>query len=255
MAGRGRRHELRRGGGLSAGEAAFDRLAGMGDQRPVDHRMDRAAEPDELGAAGRVGRLREAAEERPGAAVVEQDAALEVADDDALLQLGHQRAKLVALERHLPARLVDQPGHVGAEGLALVGERVHRGRDRAEGGAPRGRQRRRGGIAGKEPRGVREAGRRADEGVVQAGGGPGAEGGSGEPEAEDDRPVARDERRERRALVRVERGADEEAGQPEPGRQRGARREEHEHPAPVELHATISRTFATRSRVEKGLVM
>ena len=93
VAGRRGGDELRGRGGLAAGDAALDGFAGVVDQGAVDHRVDRPAEADQLGAAGAVGGAREPAEQGAGAAVVEQDPPVEVADDDALVQLGHQRRR------------------------------------------------------------------------------------------------------------------------------------------------------------------
>ena len=68
----------------------------MGDERAIEHGVDRAAQPDQLGAVGQRRRARQRAELQPRAAVVEQDAAVEVAHDHALRQLGHQRRQAVA---------------------------------------------------------------------------------------------------------------------------------------------------------------
>ena len=100
------------------------------DQRPVDDAVDRAAEPDQLRAAA--GASPTAAEQRARPLVVEQDPAVEVADHHALVQLGHQRAELVALLGHAAARLLHQPRHVRLQRPALAGQRVDRaGRARA----------------------------------------------------------------------------------------------------------------------------
>ena len=117
----------------------------MGDQGAVDDRMDRPPEPDQLRAARAPRRRRQSPEELPGAGVVEQDPAFEVADHHALLELGHQRAELVALVRDLGARLGDAPGHVGRERPARGGQRVDRGDQ-----VPR-RRRPSGAMSGTEP--------------------------------------------------------------------------------------------------------
>ena len=66
----------------------------MRDELAVEHRVDRAAQPDQLGATGQRGRIGKRAELQPRAVVVEQDAPVEVADDDALRQLRHQRREI-----------------------------------------------------------------------------------------------------------------------------------------------------------------
>ena len=202
VAGRRGGDELRGRGGLAAGDAALDGFAGVVDQGAVDHRVDRPAEADQLGAAGAVGGAREPAEEGAGAAVVEQDPPVEVADDDALVQLGHQRPELVALERHLAAGVFDQPRHVGAKRPPLVGEPVdglgQGANGVAAGGGERGRRR----VVDEEPGRICEPRRRRDERLVEPADRPGAERGRREPPSEHQRAVARDERGKRRTLAR-----------------------------------------------------
>ena len=129
MAGGRAGHEAPRGAGRAAGDALLDGLERVGDQRAVDDAMDRAAEADQLRPARR--RAREPAEELAGAFVVEQDPAVEVADHHALVELGHQRAELVALLGHVPARLGHQPGHVLLQRAPLLREAVDRRGERA----------------------------------------------------------------------------------------------------------------------------
>ncbi len=57
------------------------------------------------------------------------------------------------------------------------------------------------------------------------------------------------------ALRRVERRQEQRATERQPNRQGRARREHGKHEVSVDLHASISRTFCMRSRVENGLVM
>ena len=122
-------HEAARGAGRAAGDALLDGFERVGDQRAVDHAMDRAAEADELRPARR--RAREAAEELAGALVVEEDAAVEVADHHALVEFRHQGAELVALLGHVAARLGHQPGHVLLQRAPLLREVVDRRGERA----------------------------------------------------------------------------------------------------------------------------
>ena len=170
------------------------------------------------------------------------------------MQLGHQRPELVALERHLAAGVLDQPRHVGAKRPPLVGEPVDGLGQGADGGAAGGGERGRRRVVDEEPGRVGEPGRRRDVRLVEPADRPGAERGRREPPSEHQRAVARDERGERRTLVGGERRAEHEGAEHQPGGQRRARSQQRQRAAAVEAHASISRTFATRSRVEKGLV-
>ena len=107
-----------------AADALLDALQGMDDQVALEDQVDRAAQADDLAAAGRARGIREGLELQPGPAVVKQDAAVEVADDDALVELRHQRREPVALLLDRQPRLANPRLHVFLEALALVGQAV-----------------------------------------------------------------------------------------------------------------------------------
>ena len=96
--------ELRRRVRHAALQPLLDALERVRDQLAVEHRVDRAAEPDQLAAVGeRAVRSSRRTKLQARAVVVEQDATVEVADDDALRQLGHQRREPAALLLDLAA--------------------------------------------------------------------------------------------------------------------------------------------------------
>ena len=97
-----------------------DLLQRVGDELAVEHRVDRAAQADQLGAVGQLRRVRQRPELVARALVVEQDAAVEVAHDDALRQLGHQRGQAAALLLDAPAGLGDLGRDVAAQPFALL---------------------------------------------------------------------------------------------------------------------------------------
>ena len=120
--------ELRRRVRRAALQPLLHALQRVGHQRAVEHGVDRAAQADQLGAAGQRGRARQRAELRARAAVVEQDAAVEVADHDALRQLGHQRGQAVALLLDAAAGGLHLRRDVGAQRAALARQLVDRPR-------------------------------------------------------------------------------------------------------------------------------
>lgn len=76
-------------------------------------------------ATGHGRRIRERLELQPRAVVAEQDAAIEVAHDDALVELGHQRRQPVALLLDRQARLADARLHVILQTLPLISQAIH----------------------------------------------------------------------------------------------------------------------------------
>ncbi len=101
MAGTGSGDEMRQQLAALALEAVLQRFQRMCNESMIEHGVDRAAETDQracsLGVGHQVSRL------QPCAVVVEDDAAVEVADDHRLRQVGHQRGQpvLLAFDRGL----------------------------------------------------------------------------------------------------------------------------------------------------------
>ena len=244
-------------GVAAAGDAPLDRLERVRDQRAVDDAVDRTPEPDQLGAPRPLRRTREPAEQLARTPVVEQDPPVEVADHYALVELGHQCGKLVALLRHLAARLGHQPRHVHLQGPPRAGEPVD-GPGQLARRAPPGHEIGRRGIADQHPGRIREPRRRGHVRRVEPARGPGRQRGRNQPPGHGQHTVGRHQRPERRidrrALARVERRPHQHGTEPQPHGQGRAGHEHCQHEAPVELHASMSRTLCISSRVENGLV-
>ena len=257
-AGRRAGDELRRRAGRAIAHALADALERVGDQRPVEDGVDRAAEADQLGAAGRPGRARPGPELGPGAAVVEQDRAFEVADHDALGQLGHQRRQAAALGldaaagqgdllcdvllqlRALAQQGIEGRGQVPVGGTALCRELVHGGAGEHRLGA------------------LVESGRGDDESSEQAARSPGRQAEPGEPDHHEDHPSRFQHRGQHAALGSLERGPDRRDARHRQERHRDAEAGDQQGQAQRWFQgprSSISRTFCTSSLVENGLVM
>ena len=198
-------HEARRRGrrAVAPGDPALDGFAGVGDQRGVDRPVDPAAEADRLGAR-RCARL--PAEELARPLVVKQDPTVEIADHHALVQLGHERAELVALSRHAAARLVHQAPRLAVERATGAREAVDRLGQRTRGAAGGCRQIGRVGVADKHLRRVREPKRLRDIARMQTRHGPGRKRRRREPPHDQQHPVRPDERSRRLREGRATRG-------------------------------------------------
>ena len=253
-------HEARRrrSGVAAPGDPPFHRLERVRDQRAVYEAVDRPPEPDQLGAAGARRPVKEPAVELPRALVVKQDSPVEVADQHALVQLGHQRGELVALLLHVPARLCHQPRHVLLQAAPLAGQPVYGAGQVAERVAPLRNEVGRRGVADQHPRRIREPRRRGDMRRVEPVDGPSRQCGRDQPPEHRQHAVGGDQRPQHGihggALSRVQRHSQQHAAESQPHRQGRARREHGQHEAAIELHASMSLTFCIRSRVENGLV-
>ena len=236
----------------------LNRLERVRDQRAVYEAVDRPPEPDQLGAAGARRPVKEPAVELPRALVVEQDSPVKVADQHALVQLGHQRGELVALLLHVAARLCHQPRHVLLQAAPLAGQPVYGAGQVAERVASLRNEVGRRGVADQHPRRIREPRRRGHMRRVEPVGGPSRQCGRDQPPEHRQHAVRADQRPQHGidggALSRVQRHSQKHAAESQPHRQGRARREHSQHEAAIELHASISLTFCIRSRVENGLV-
>ena len=231
----------------------------MRHQLAVEHGVDRAADAHQLGAMGQRGCLRQSAKLQPGAAVVEQDAAVEVADHHALGEFGHQRGQAVFFLLHAAAGQRDLLRHVLAQAVALGCQFVDAAGQRAQLWAAVGREL------------LRFAGGQQHAGLLQQ-----ARRGAGVAQVEPMQPIRHarqrrhpahaeqgDARPQHRAhgfaIGRLQRGPDQRQAQGHPGGQGqpdGGNRQDQ--PSIRLLHGcapSISATFCTSSRVENGFVM
>ena len=247
-------------------QALLDAFQRMGDEPAIEDGIDGTSESDELRAARELRGLGQRAELAPCTVVVEQDAAVEVADHHALGQLAHQRGQPVALLLDAPARALDLLADVLPELVALARKIVDHLRQSAEGGlaAPGGEivpQ-----LVRQQAAGALQQARRRDQPAPEQRPRGEHRGGDDRERGESQQRRARDERprdvgslavRQRRPHERPRRrGKDREQRR---GRQRRDR-QSREEPA-IALHAPAgdrprrSRTFCTSSLVENGLVM
>ena len=266
--GRGR-DELRRRAGRATRHPVADVVQRMRHQVAVEHGVDGTADAHQLRPAGHLRRLRQRLELQPGAAVVQQDAAVQVADHDALRQFGHQRGQPVALLFDAPAGLPHLRGHIGLQRAALARQLVDDTGQRPRLGAARGldlarhlgRQQHAGLFGHPRGRGdpvpVGAAHQRAERTRQQ------------QPGEQQQRAAGFEHRRERRALGRLERRGEQQPHADAPSARAGA-------PAPAwrsaragrpscdprcrsveaarHAAASSSRTRSASSRVENGLV-
>jgi hypothetical protein len=236
----------------------------MRDELAIEDRVDRTAEPDQLAAVGKVRCVRKGAELQSRAVVVEEDAAVEVADHDALRKLGHQRREAAPLLLDLAACFLDALMHVGAQRVALAREPLDDLGEGARGGiavrnrcphldgvrlgsARRGEQR--GGAFGEarrrnHPAQVRHAAERAECCREH------------QPERQQQSSARREQRCDGGALLRVERCREQADGDDADQGQQQAGRERRDELAPIQPHASpsSSRTRAANSCVENGFV-
>ncbi len=253
------RDELRRRRRHAALQPLLHALERMRDELPVEHRVDRAAEADQLGAAGQRRRVRQRPELPARALVVEQDAAVEVAHHHRLRQLRHQRGEPAALLLDVAAGLAHGLVHALAQRAALAQQLVDGVGQRARAGAALRRQRTYAVAGDRRLRLLGEPRRRDDEmpacAVHQHAGGERQQ----QPAGEQQRRPRREQRGERRPLGVVERQCEHAEAEQRQRRQRRARQQRGGGLARVEArpHAppsSSSRTRAASSRVEKGLV-
>ncbi len=80
---------------LAGGQALADHFLRMFDLALFEDRENRATKPDQRPAGDRSRSLRQRLELQPGTVVIEQDAAVEIAHDDSLGELRHQRRQAV----------------------------------------------------------------------------------------------------------------------------------------------------------------
>lgn len=237
-----------RGGGDEAGRGRLAArgphrrgLGGMIERRTVDRRIDRPPEPDQRRA-----------EHRHCPGVVEQDPAFGIADHHRLLQLGDERRELIALLGHPGAGLPDAAGHLEFQRVALVGDQVRRRGDLHQRGPAPGSLRRRRGTAGKRPDLTCKAAGRSHMPRVEPRAAPAGQPRTHQPPGKAEGGARGDDRGERRAVRRGEARPEPPGSEPEPERHRHTRPEDGEEA--LAAHASMSRTCATRSRVEKGFV-
>ena len=102
----------------------MDRVERVDDQVAVEDREHRATETDEARSAPGGIAVDRLAQELHRPRVVEQDATLDVAHDDALRELRHERSQAVALLLEARIRLAHPPLDVLAQRLARVGQGV-----------------------------------------------------------------------------------------------------------------------------------
>ena len=114
-----RSDQLRCGPGIATRHGLLNALKGMRQDFGLQHRVDRAANADQLRAFHCLRLCGQFPKSLPCALVVEQDAARRVAHQHALLQLGHQRGEAVFFILHMAAGLRHLGGHVSAQCIAL----------------------------------------------------------------------------------------------------------------------------------------
>ena len=253
--------ELRRRTGHAALPALLDVLQRVRHALAVEHGVDRAPEADQFGARGNAGRIGQRAELQPGARVVQQDAAVEVAHHDALRQFRHQRGEPAALLLDRAARLPHLLCHVGAQSVALLRQRKDDLAQRAVVGcAVRGRRACR--VGAEQRAGFFEQARRRFDVMAHQR----VEAGCNAEQHEQQRQAA--QRRhavgklsERAAAGRRQRRPDQGGGDRRPQQHdaaQGSQRQQHAPIRPVaRIHAvTSSRAFAccSSARVGQGLV-
>ena len=122
LAGRGGEAGDRRG--AAAADARLDRLERMGHEAPVEDGEDRAPEPDEVGAAERLGVVAAPSEKLASPTVEEEDPPVGVADEDPLREVGDEGGEPVPLLGDSLLRLADPRLDVALERLVLGGEGV-----------------------------------------------------------------------------------------------------------------------------------
>ena len=258
LAGAGAGDELRRRMRGTARQPLLHALQRMRHQGAVEHGVDRPAQAQQLGAAGQRRCAGQGAELGARAAVVEQDAAVQVAHHHALRQLGHQRGQAVALLLDAAAGFAHLGRDVGAQRVALAGELAHGLGQRVRLGAGRrlhGERAARSrhhhaGLFGQargagHPAQVRRAQRHAERARQQ------------QPAQQQQRAARLEHRHERGAFAGRQRGGEAGGAGPPGHGQHRARRQRGDPFAAVDLHGapSSSRTLSASSRVAKGLVM
>ncbi len=233
----------------------------MRHQRAVEDRVDRAAEAEQLGAVGERRRARQGTELGARAAVVQQDAAVEVAHHHALRELGHQRRQALALLLDAAAGLLHLRGDVGAQGAALLRQRVDDAGECARAGAALQRQL---GLRLRRQHDLRLLGqprRRGDPVQVDMARRRAQRERQDHPDEQQQGEARLELRPQLRAFGRFERGGEDATGEQRREREHAAGQRGGDDFAAVDAHgpwpqapASSSRTLSASSRVENGLV-
>ena len=270
LAGRRRGHELGGRPGIAAQQTVAGLLQRVRDQMPVQHRVDRTPQADQFGAARHRQSAGQGAELLARLAVVEQDAAVEIADHHALRQLRHQRGQPVALLLDMGAGLADLLRHLLTQQATLADQLVEGQRQPLLGcGAARPQLAL--DIGAQQHPGLFEQRIGAAEAELpEPRRSPGHQAQQGQRRQQQQRQPGQQMLLQPGPLRRVEGGDDQRAGQPGPQQQprsgdrhpepdrtaRAGNRSARAHrPLRVPASASSVRTRSTRSRVEKGLVM
>ena len=251
--------ELRRRAGDAALHALADVLQRVGDQLAVEHGVDRAAEADQFGAVGQTRRVGQRTELQPRAIVVEQDATVQIAHDDRLRQFRHQRGQTAAFLFDVAAGGAHLFGDVGAQPRALFDKAGDDVGQRAVLGVALRCKCALGIGAEHDARLVHQSRWRDDVAPIEL-----VQSGRGQHQHEQQRHQRQrhapaEQRQHGVAFGSIQRGQQQQTGHHRPQQQQSGQRRQHPPEAAigtaVRIHPSISRTFCTSSRVEKGLVM
>jgi len=245
--------ELRR----SARHALADGVQRMVHQRPVEHGVDRASQADRCRAVGQAHRLGQGPELQARAVVVQQHPAVQVADHDTLRELGHQRCQAPALLVDLLADQLHLALHVVLQDAALLHQRLDRASQAAHFGAAGVGQRAFGAASQLDAGLLLEAGDGLDMVPEQAPRQQSQRHGADHPGHQHQRHTRFQHLGQRCTFRGRQGGPDHGCAQHDPGAQHQTGRNGHQQGALRQLHGVScsrSRTRATRSLVEKGLV-
>ena len=121
------RHKLRCDPGLFT-LPLLQTLKGMGNQTSFKNRVDRTAQTKQFIAW----RFSRAAQLLPCPLVVEEDTAIEIADDHALVEIGHQGSQTRALLFQRRTRLANTTGDIQFQRIARCGQLIDGATERAQ---------------------------------------------------------------------------------------------------------------------------
>ena len=232
---------------LLAFELPLHRLDRVQDQVAVDDAEHRAAEAEERSVA--------AAEDALRGGVVEQDPALAIADEHALVQLGDQRGEPAPLRLDAGVGVGDRGRDVRRKRGPYLGKLVDRAGERLQLGGSGRRDAVRGVALRNDPHVLGQPARRCGEPCEQAIAEDGERRGEREREQHQQAdPRRREDRHDRLAVALASRSDPHEAGARAEDRERRPRAARAPPPALRGSSGQSSLTFATSSRVEKGLV-
>ena len=229
----------------------------MVHQRTVEHGVDRASQTDRGRSVGQPGGVGQGAELQACAVVVQQHPAVQVADHDALGELGHQGRQPPALLVDLLAGQLHLPLHVVLQRAALCDQCLDRACQAAHRGAACIGQRAVGTAGQLDPGFLVQAGDRLhmvpEQTLCQQG-----------QRHRTDHPGHQHQRHPRLqhlgqlcAFRCRQGGPDHGRGQCDPSTQHQAGHQGRQHGTLLQFHGascSSARTRATRSLVEKGLV-